>query len=58
MNFFLALDYGLEGWMLTHYDSLSDVVSAIMNGKTYGYKFKILKELEIAIEEQPKISNN
>ena len=49
---YLALDYGPEGWALTKYDTASEALQAVKDGETYGNEWKILKELDITIEEE------
>ena len=51
MSYYLAIDYGMEGWKLTPYSSLSDIKEDLLSGQTYGNKFKVFRELEIKIED-------
>jgi len=47
---FLAVDYGAyEGWKLTLYETPKAALQAVIDGATYGNKWKILKELQVTI---------
>lgn len=52
MKTYLAIYYGVEGWSLTPYDTASKAIGAVMAGETHGYKWKILRELEVKIIEE------
>jgi len=50
--YFLAIDYGMEGWNLNPVDSPQEALEIVQNGETYGSPWKILKEVEILIKEE------
>jgi len=50
---YLAINYGpYEGWQLNPYDTAFEALKAVRDGETYGHEWKILKELDIKIDEE------
>ena len=53
---YLAINYGAyEGWKLTPYDIAAEALQAVKDGETYGNEWKILKELDIKINETEEV---
>lgn len=48
---FLAEYYGTEGWVLTEYATADAAFAAVIEGRTNSSKWKILKELNVTVEE-------
>ena len=48
---YLALDYMSEGWQLNPYDTTAEALQAVKDGETYGNQWKILRELDIKVDE-------
>jgi|AZIF01.1.fsa_nt_gi hypothetical protein len=56
-NIFLAINCGMrEGWRLEPFDTAFEAFNAVKSGfaNTYGYEWKIVRELEIKIEDENK----
>ncbi len=53
---YLAINFGaVEGWRLSSYDTAFEALEAVKSGsEIYGNEWKIVKELEIKIEEESK----
>lgn len=50
---YLAINYGAyEGWKLEPYDLPSEALQAVKDGETHGSEWKILKELNVQVEEE------
>ena len=49
---YLAVNCGSEGWALTPYDTGDEALQAAKDGETYGNEWKILRELDIAVNEE------
>jgi hypothetical protein len=44
---YVAVNYGAyEGWLLERFDSVQEAIEHIMTGQTYGYEWKILREIK------------
>jgi len=48
---YLGINYGTEGWTLTPYDIAAKALRAVKDGETYGNEWKILRELDIKVDE-------
>ena len=48
--YYLAINYGIEGWSLSEHDDLSAIAAYIQQGNVHS-EFKIFKELELKIVE-------
>ena len=50
---YLAINYGAyAGWTLTPYNTGDEALQAVRDGETYGNEWKILRELDIAVNEE------
>ena len=50
---YLGINYGAyEGWKLEPYGTPYAALQAVKDGETYGNEWKILRELDIKVEEQ------
>ena len=50
---YLAINYGeYEGWKLEPFDTADEAIQAVKNGETDGSGWKILKELDVIVEEK------
>ena len=50
---YLAINYGAyEGWKFEPYDTASEALQAVKDGETYGNEWKILKQLDVKVEEE------
>ena len=47
---YLAIDNGSEGWSLEKYATAEAALEAVRKGNTYGYEWKILRELKVSVE--------
>ena len=51
-NIFLAINYGAhEGWKLTPFNTAFEALDAVKSGETYGNEWKIVRELEITVND-------
>ena len=50
MKYLLLVNYGLEGWAITEFDTKEELIKAVMDGDTYGNAFKIAEEMELSID--------
>lgn len=48
--YYLAINHS-EGWALNPYDNIEELLKEVKLGGTYGSEWKVLKELEVNIEE-------
>lgn len=49
--YYLALNYGQDGWVLKNFETLEEIKKNIKEGYTHGEPFKILKELDFEIKD-------
>lgn len=49
---YLAINYGPEGWRFESYDTPNEALQAVKDGDTHGQEWKILKELDVKVEEE------
>ncbi len=47
--YYLAINYGTEGWKLKEYESSEELLDDIEAGETVGFAFKILKEIKLRL---------
>ena len=50
--YFIAVNFGVEGWALYPHKTLEDVKKSILNGETHGQEFKVFKEMSLEITEE------
>ena len=48
-KYYLAVNYGCEGWSLMEEESIEEIIEAIKSGETHGSEFKVFKELDITL---------
>ena len=53
--YYIAINYGQEGWQLRDFKTIDELHDAIISGKTQGNEFKIFKELRIKIEVKEEV---
>ena len=50
---FLAINYGVEGWQLKPCLNAETALDSVKNGNTFGNEWKILKEIDVVVKEEP-----
>lgn len=50
--FYLAINYGSEGWHLKPFETPHEALQAVKDGETHGQEWKILKELTVKVKEE------
>ena len=51
-KYWLAIDYGLEGWKIKMFTSLEIIKDEIKEGNTFGNTFKVFKEIEFELNDK------
>lgn len=49
--YYLAINYGSEGWQLNPCDSPELALKSVKEGGSFGNEWKILKELNVTVED-------